>query len=279
MIDIHCHIVPGVDDGPADMDEAEKMIDMMYADGINGVVATSHRNHPIDFKATLDYESSLSKLRDMALKKYPGFSIYSGAELYIKDGYLDVIDAEPYDFKIQNTDYVLVEFSADSTYETVSDAVYELSIRGLRPVLAHIDKYRDIWEDEDKVDKLRQEGAYIQITGATLVGKYGKTMRKAMRKLVKRGYIDFIASDGHSPEKRRPLLNRAYKVVARDCSRAEAERIFRENPAELLAGNTVRRRAVRKPLFGIFYGFRLAPAIAITLFLLGIVFIWFLGGV
>lgn len=258
MIDMHCHIVPGVDDGPDTVEESKQMIEMMYNDGIQAVIATSHRNHPIDFKPTVDYESSLERVKAVALEIHPGFGIYSGAELYVRDGYLDILDSKMYDFTLNKTEYVLIEFPTDADYETISDAVYELDIRGYKPILAHIDKYRALWTDFGLIEKLREDGAYIQITASTLIGKYGKSLKKKMRKLVKEGYVDFIASDGHSSVKRRPLLKRSYRVVSRICSKEEAERIFFANQIAVLEGGKILQREIRKPIFGFFYGFTFA---------------------
>ncbi|OHW61887.1 tyrosine-protein phosphatase CpsB [Andreesenia angusta] len=277
MIDIHCHIVPGVDDGPDSAEEAKQMIEMMYNDGIRGVVATSHRNHPLDFGATRVYEESLAEIKSMASELYPGFKIYSGAEFFVRDGYLEILDSPPYDFTIEGTDCVLLEFESDATYEKISDAVYEFTIRGFKPVIAHIDKYRDIWSSEENIEKLRDEGAYIQITGATLVGKYGNTMESTMKKLLKKGHIDFIGSDGHSPEKRKPLLKRAYRVVSRICSRAEADRLFVENPSSMLSGKSVEKKESRSFTELFLHSLKLSPIVVITVFIIGAILYYFLG--
>jgi protein-tyrosine phosphatase len=277
MIDIHCHIVPGVDDGPSSVEEAKQMIDMMYSDGIRGVVATSHRNHPLDFGAKRVYEESLEEIRRISSRLYPDFRIYSGAEFFVRDGYLEILDNPPYDFRIEGTDCVLLEFDSESSYEAIADAVYEFTIRGLRPIIAHIDKYRDIWSSEEKIEKLRREGAYIQITGATLVGKYGKTMESAMKKLVKKGHIDFIGSDGHSPDRRRPLLNRDYRVVRRICSRAEADRIFVENPKTMLSGKVVKKKEARSFAELLQHRLKFSPVVLITVFIIGAILYYFLG--
>lgn len=277
MIDIHCHIVPGVDDGPDTVEEAEHMIEMMYGDGIRGVIATSHRNHNLDFGASRVYEESLEEIRGISSIRYPDFKIYSGAEFFVREGYLDIVDNRPYEIRIEGTDYVLIEFESDASYEFISDAVYEFTIRGFRPIIAHIDKYRSIWCSEENIEQLRSDGAYIQITGSTLVGKYGKTMKKSMRKLVKRGYIDFIGSDGHSPERRKPLLKRSYKVVNRICSKSEAERIFAENPKAMLSGEAVKKREPRSLVWGVLYSLKLSPIVIITALIIGVMIYYFLG--
>jgi protein-tyrosine phosphatase len=278
MIDIHCHVVPEVDDGPSSIEEAEKMLDIMYEDGIRGVIATSHRNHPLDFSPASDYESSLERVKKLAKTKYPDMEIYSGAEFYVRDGYLDVLDSNPYDLTLNKTKYVLLEFEAGADYETVSDAVYEFKIRKYKPVLAHIDKYQALYEDFDSIEKLRKEGAYIQVTGATLVGKYGNSLKKKMIKLLKGGYIDFIGTDGHSPEKRRPLLRRSYKVVEKYCSKVEAERIFVKNPASLIEDGSIIRMSLRKPVFSLFYKFKPVYVWPVLLFLISIAVVVLSGG-
>lgn len=248
MIDIHFHIVPGVDDGPVTLNDSKLMLDMAKADGIKEIIATSHRNHPMDFYPTTDYESSLKNVLKLVSEYYPEMKVYKGAELYIREGYLNILDSMPYDFTLNGTRYVLIEFSVQVDYRTVLDSVYELGIRNFIPVLAHIERYPALFEEKNRLEDLKNEGAYLQITGDTLTGGYGDKIRRRMTRLVKEGFIDFIASDSHSIERRKPSLKGAYDVVEKLTSKSQADLIFIENPRLLLEGKNIKKIETKKSI-------------------------------
>lgn len=241
MIDMHCHIVFGFDDGPESLEAAVEMLDMAYRDGIRTIVATSHRNHILDFENTQSYEESLEMVINAATEKYSDLKIFKGAELYIDSDYLKIIDSNPYDFTINGTGYVLIEFPRDVAGSYMLEVAHEFKVRGYTPIIAHIEMYPKLIEDDGAIKLLKDEGIYLQITGSSLIGKQGKEIKGRLRKLVKKGHIDFIASDGHSAIRRRPLLSKAYELVARDCSTELADRIFKENPWKIIAGENLSR--------------------------------------
>lgn len=254
MIDIHFHIVPGVDDGPKTLEDSQQILEMASRDGIKKIVASSHRNHPLDFKPTTDYESSFKTVEALVAQKFPEMMVYRGAELYIRDGFEDILDTLLYDFTLNQTRYVLIEFPVGVTITRVIDAVYELGIRDFFPVLAHIERYPVLIDDLSNIERLKDDGAFIQITGEALTGKYGKNVKKKLIKLLKNGSIDFIASDAHSTSRRAPNLSGAYELVVEKTSREEAERIFIENPELLLQGKRIQKREIKKSIIKRLWG-------------------------
>lgn len=235
LIDIHCHLLPGIDDGPRDMDEAMRMVEIMYGDGIRGAIATSHYNHIIDFKPTETYERSLKALRGEIAKLYPDFRLYAGAEFRVRENYLEIIDSDASKVVLNGTQYILIELQDDVSRKKVLDIVYEIRLRGYIPIIAHVERYEMIYGDEYFLSQVREEGACVQLS-ARAIAERPKGYRK-LKKLLKRGYIDFIASDGHSDIKRKPLLGKAYEEVSKICSFEVADMIFIENPKRLLAGD------------------------------------------
>lgn len=254
MIDIHFHIVPGVDDGPKTLEDSERILEMASRDGIKKIIATSHRNHPQDFKPTIDYESSLKTVQTLVAEKFPEISVFTGAELYIRDGFENILDSLPYNFTLNNTRYVLIEFPVSVDIRTVTDAVYELKIRNFIPILAHIERYPSLIDQPQELEKLKNEGAFIQVTGVALTGKHGKTIKKQLIKLLKNGFIDFIASDTHSTDRRAPNLSGSYELVVEKTSKQEAERIFIENPERLLKGKPIEKKEIKKSILKRLWG-------------------------
>lgn len=228
MIDIHCHILPGIDDGPRDMEETKKMIEMMYDDGIRGVIATSHYNHSIDFHSSLSYGESFDAVRSFLNHNYPDFHIYRGTEFRILPNYLELLDENREEIVLNGSNYVLIEYRDEIDIEYALEVIYEFKIRNYIPIVAHIDRYPTLYKKSSNLERLREEGALIQLSARKIL-KRSSQYRK-MKKILKNGYIDFIASDGHSADKRKPLLREAYEEVSNILSRSDANRIFIENP-------------------------------------------------
>lgn len=239
MIDIHCHILPGVDDGPKSLEDALMMIDMAYKDGVKCVIATPHLNHPLEFNPESGIKESYDLLRTEIKKRYDDFGIVLGSELYIDRMYHKILSEKPYAFTIAGTNYVLMEFQPNVKHDEIVEVVHEFIIKGYRPIIAHIEMYKCLNGHIDRVRSIRNEGAYIQVTGSSVIGKMGKDTTQFLRKIIKSGLVDFVASDGHGHERRRPLLREAYKAVEALTSGKEAKRIFDENPRLLISGKHI----------------------------------------
>lgn len=239
MIDIHCHILPQVDDGPNSIEEAMRMVALAYEDGVRCIIATPHKNHTMAFEHNGDIASSYRALRAFIKETYPDLGIVLGCELFIRKDYLTLLKESPYDFSMAGTQYVLMEFPTEVTHQEMLDVVHEFKLRGYKPILAHIEVYPNVFGDLEKVRSLREKGAYIQITGNGLTGKQGNTSTVFLKKLIRLGLVDFIASDGHHDTVRRPLLASAYKAVADMMTEKEATRLFVQNPKLLMVGKDI----------------------------------------
>ncbi|MGB5824677.1 MAG: CpsB/CapC family capsule biosynthesis tyrosine phosphatase [Proteocatella sp.] len=235
MIDVHAHIIPGVDDGPQKLEEAMEMIAMASEDGIEAIICTPHRNHPGDFALSHNIEEAYEKLKAAVSEKYPQMQLHLGCELYISKNYLEILDQKPYPLTMPGNRYMLAEFPRNIKIGSMMDVVHEIKIRGYVPVIAHIEMYPDIIEQISNVKSLRAEGAYIQITASSLLGKQGSKTASTLKKLIALGQIDFIATDGHSPTSRRPLLSKAHDYVSRNYGKKIAQAIFCTNPAAMIS--------------------------------------------
>lgn len=240
MIDIHCHILPSVDDGPDTLEDSLKMIEVAYNDGIRTMIATPHINHYIDFKPKMSVVESFSAVKKEVGKRFPDMNIFLGSEIYVLDGYLDIVDRDKEKMTINQKNYLLVEFQRDIEFDKILEVVHELRIRGYFPIIAHIEVYSCLMNDsKEKIVMLRKEGAYIQTNGSSLLGKQGKVIASYLKLLLIEGLVDFVASDGHGEKRRRPLLSKAREKVAKYTSEKNAKRIFEENPLKVINGEEV----------------------------------------
>ena len=134
---------------------------------------------------------------------------------------------------------MLFRSPTEVTYQEIFNVVHEFKLRGYHPILAHIEVYPTLMSDLDKVRNLREKGAYIQITASAITKKQVNASSVFLKKLLRLGLVDFIASDGHHDTVRRPRLASAYKTVADLMSEKEANRLFVQNPKALMAGNEI----------------------------------------
>ena len=237
MIDIHCHILPGVDDGPKTIEESLDMIKLAYGDGIREIIATPHFNHPFEFESDKALEQ-FKLLKEKSEELYDDFKLHLGAEVYITASLLKDMKR---DIKtISDSRYMLIEFNREVDPSEILDAVHELKLKGYIPIVAHIEMYRKVLESPEIVKSIRKDGGYIQITGSSILGKQGKEVMSFIKKLLKDGDVDFIASDGHSLSKRRPVLRDVYLYIEENYGEKLAKKVFIENPSKIIKDEEIK---------------------------------------
>lgn len=234
MIDIHAHILPGVDDGPDKIQESILMLDMAYQDGIRALITTPHVSHNCSTQDPERIKESYELLKEKAAEKYPDMKLYLGGELFITHDYLSDIDRLGNELCLHDTDYILIEFDRQVKTSHMLDVIHEIKVRGYTPIIAHIEMYQCLVNHTSIIKEIRRSGAYTQITASSLMGKQGRRISSYLKKLISLGEIDFIATDAHGHMKRRPLLKNALVYVRNIFGESIADKIFLENPAKLL---------------------------------------------
>ncbi|HAE42809.1 MAG TPA: hypothetical protein DCG34_07805 [Clostridiales bacterium] len=229
MIDLHCHILPQVDDGSESLVESMAMIDIAYNDGIRTIVATPHRNHPVDFRNRESIEETFQLLVSKVKNQYPDMKLYLGSELFVSKDFLEVLDDKPYNLTINGSRYVLIEFDVSASFSFIQSAIHELLVRGYIPILAHVEYYEALFDQFERIRTLKDEGVAIQVTSSNLIGKNGLKMQSFIKRLIAMGMVDFVSSDAHRSTYRRPLLKDAYNLTASWVGDNEAQRIFIDN--------------------------------------------------
>ena len=246
MFDTHCHILPMVDDGSSSLQESLNMIKIAYDDGVIAILATPHKNHPIDFRPQNTAEESFELLRSAVMDMYPDFELYLGAEFYITDDYLSVLEKNENELVTGNSRYILIEFDRGVRYQHMSGVVHELKVRGLRPIIAHAEMYSALTDSPENVYRLKDQGALIQLTAASIEGKRGSRITSFCEDLIKNSAVDFAASDAHGEQRRKPLLSSAYKKVTELAGKDAADRMFVINPQLMISGQEIKTSQIQK---------------------------------
>jgi protein-tyrosine phosphatase len=229
MIDIHCHILPAVDDGPKTWDVALQMCQQASADGITHIVATPHCNSYYAF----DRPAAQAKLDELRWR-CPDLEFSLGCEVTISDENLNQAVLHPDSFTIGGTSNMLVEFNEVCSPKQLEDTLGELISCGITPILAHPERNSTLRRRIDLMEGLISMGCLAAVTGNALSGFWGSEIRKAAEAMLRQGLVQLLTSDGHDPRYRPVLLAEAQRAAARIVGRESAHELVWANPGTVL---------------------------------------------
>lgn len=255
LSDIHCHLVPYVDDGAADIEDALELIKDEYSQGVRHIIMTPHlRNNMFDTKVS-DVKDHFLELKELVLKnELSDLNIYLSREYHcderlmaLLDGYYVgknevIFDNNKYDPEEEILPFgksrcILLEFSSNQYQRDELYDFTEIAFKcGLTPVIAHAERYRAVQKRPEIVETLRKEGVYIQVNADALLGNDAKERVDTARKLVSAGYADIVASDAHDPEFRKPALKKCYGYLKRKIGKEKTDMLMNNTAVKLLEG-------------------------------------------
>lgn len=238
FIDTHCHILPGVDDGPADMDMSIGMARLAGSDGITTVVATPHIVE--GFYDGGDRQERLRQLADQLTAAGITLNLVAGAEVPMSACLAG--DAELLKpLAINGGIYLLME-TADTTFDQLAQAVYKVRLCGLYPILAHPERTLFVQKNHSRLEELVSRGeVFCQLTAASIDGTFGKTLQKASLAMARAGLMHLVASDAHSTGRRKPRLSGAFELLRCELGEAAARKVTMENPLRVLENQELER--------------------------------------
>ncbi|WP_010276916.1 tyrosine-protein phosphatase [Paenibacillus senegalensis] len=212
MIDIHCHLLPGLDDGASSIEEAVDMARTAVAEGIHTAIVTPHHaNGRYDNEADAVL-SGLSALASILNEKHIPLTLLAGQEIRLYSELISDLEQGRL-LTLHRSRYLLIECSAHQIPDEFYDLVHELKVLGLTPVLAHPERNRELAKDPDKLYDLVSIGVLSQITSHSLTGLFGPGVQKLALNFCKRNLAHFIASDAHNAGVRPFALNDAYRII------------------------------------------------------------------
>ena len=226
MIDIHTHVLPFVDDGSESYEESIKMLQAAANDGVTDLIVTPHyrRQYAV---AKDKLKEDFEKLKAQAESLNIPINLYLGQEIYIENEYKKYFDRDIY-LTMNGTDFILAEFNFFKPVDIV-DAVFELTHRGYKVIVAHFERYP--YADLDDAIDIKANGGLIQVNAASIIGKNGFKSKAMVKKLFERGLVDFVASDIHANRKNNLL--KAYGIIKKKYGEEIAKEVF-ENNAKIL---------------------------------------------
>lgn len=235
MIDLHSHVLPGVDDGARTIDDSRQLARRAASEGITAIAATPHVR--ADYPTTPDrMEDGVETLRvDFAEQRIP-IEILHGGEIDL-DAMRQLGPDDLRRFTIaQSGRYLLVEFPYTGWPLDLEQKLFDLALNGIVPILAHPERNREVQADPRRLAPFVGRGGLVQVTAASLEGRIGRGSRKAAEDLIEAGHAHLLASDAHTPEVREVGLAGAVEAVAND---ELAHFLTEEAPAAIVAGEAV----------------------------------------
>ncbi len=228
MIDIHCHILPKVDDGSKSLEESIEMAKIAQGEGIKKIVNTSHYHYDFKFKKGMELKNILMDFNEKLKEENIDIEVFLGNELFYTEDLIGKFDELDF-YSLNDSRYVLIEFSTSNFPKNLTDVVYEMKLRKYIPILAHVERYAKIQENPNIIYDCINEGALIQINASSLIGRNGTEAQKTSNILMDNKMVHFIATDAHSSTKRRPLLKEAYNYVKDGYGEDISKKLFIEN--------------------------------------------------
>ena len=233
IVDMHCHILPGVDDGPATMKESLAALREAERQGIEAMIVTPHF-HPGRYMVTAEKAlSALERVKSEAENLGLEIDLYPGQECYYYSGLISELESGNV-LTMNGTRYVLVEFEPETQYSTITFAVRELRDNGFKPIIAHFERYRCLYQRKERLAELHKHGARLQLNFDRLVDKGNLLHPNGWRKLLKDGYVDFLGSDTHGMKFRPLHVDQAMDWLEMDVRTEITERIMEENINRLI---------------------------------------------
>ncbi len=243
MIDLHCHILPGIDDGPHDLQETLEMCRLSVAAGMTAVVATPHLYHSMFATTREQILETHGVVREALVSAGIPLELFLGADLHLHPelaGNLTRGEA----LTLNGGQYFLLELPSRLLPPNLEEIVEGLMDTGTIPILTHPERNEVIVRHEKILLDLLAQGCLCQVTAMSVTGDFGKRCEGFSRGLIEAGAVHFIASDAHSTGWRHPGVQEALRVAETLIGPARAGRLVRENPQAVLSNSPVAREAV-----------------------------------
>lgn len=240
MYDIHCHIIPGVDDGADSLSEMVEMLSIAASNRTKGIICTPHCNIPDAFANYWDesLENRFNTVAEEARKRNIPIELYRGQEIFLAGNFMQRFKNKEL-ITLNNSQYVLVELYPFEKEYFAYKKLAALVAEGYKPIVAHPERYEFVVKNEDTIGNIKDIGCLIQVNKGSLKGRFGKTIMMAAHNMLINRSADFVASDAHSPYRRTTNLTDVHEMISTDYSADYADYLLKENPFNIINNKPV----------------------------------------
>jgi len=235
MIDIHHHLLPGVDDGSPDFDTSVAMARIAVADGITHVACSPHANGQYNYDRER-YEGIVSNLRERLAQEGVPLTVGLGCDFHLSYDNLQAALADHAPYTINGKGYLLVELPDFGLPRGLTETFYNLQIAGMTPILTHPERNPTLQADFSRLISWLRGGLLVQVTAGSVMGKMGKAAEKMAHQLLANRWVHFLATDAHNTTTRPPKMSDARRLVEKKYGADYAHALCQENPLAAFNG-------------------------------------------
>ena len=238
MIDIHHHLLPGVDDGTKDFDTSVAMAKIAVEDGITHVSCSPHANSQYNFDRQR-YEGITQALRERLAQEGVPLTIGLGCDFHLSYDNLQAALADHNPYTINGKGYLLVELPDYGLPRGLTETFYNIQVAGMTPILTHPERNPTLQADMSRLVSWLRGGLLIQVTSNSVTGKMGKAAQKMSHQLLANRWVHFLATDAHNTTSRPPRMSEARKIVEKKYGKEYAHALCVDNPMAAYNGATM----------------------------------------
>jgi protein-tyrosine phosphatase len=236
MIDIHSHILPGLDDGARDIEEALEMCALAAQDGIKTIVATPHNLNGVFNNKRETVLRATRLLNDAVRERGIDIVVLPGSDTHMDAMLLEELEEKNVTTINDARKFLLLELPNFVVPEHVRNLIFELKLRGITPVISHPERNDTIMGDTEILHELIRTGALVQITAGCVTGHFGRKNKKNACRLIESNMAHILATDAHNTTSRPPLLSRAVRLISKKIGAEEARKMVVDAPESLING-------------------------------------------
>ncbi|MFQ5788404.1 MAG: tyrosine-protein phosphatase, partial [Thermodesulfobacteriota bacterium] len=213
MIDIHCHLLPNIDDGPRSWDESLELAQMLSEEGVKIAITTPHWIKGSGWEPEPDkIKDMVDELNERLEKEKIPLKVLPGMEVGITENILELVNQGRI-LTLNSSPYLLIETPFISIPYGIEEVIFRLKESGIVPIFAHPERCREVQSNRERLKDLSDTGALIQITTSSLLGYFGNEAMESAITLTKEGLVHFVATDAHSSKKRPPIIIEAFSIL------------------------------------------------------------------
>ncbi len=246
MLDIHTHVLPGLDDGARDFDESLEIIKKYINNGYDGVIATPHHYRGRYIPSKEEIIKSRDLLLNQLKKLKIDFDIYLGNEIFFEENTINELENKEV-FTIAGSRYILIEFPFLGKINYAHSLIYQIQLSGFMPIIAHVERYQVTEEEFEFMEKIYNAGALFQVNLSSLKDPSSKEY-KLVNKILDRDMVQFVATDTHSLNKRNPDVKDELNYLKNKMGERWYQEVVIDNPYKVINGEFVRKTEIKESL-------------------------------
>jgi protein-tyrosine phosphatase len=236
--DVHCHLLPGIDDGPKDWETSLALARQAAAEGIRAIIATPHQLGRYEGNTREQILELAAEAQERIHKAGLPLTILPGADVRVQEDLARLVSERRVLTLVDRQAHVLVEWPHEQVLP-LGNLIHQLQCQGVDCILSHPERNDQLQQNPGLLRPWVQQGCLVQVTSGSITGHFGPAARELSRRLFRENMVHLVATDAHDLTHRRPLLRAAFKTVSRWVGIARARKVFVENPLAVIRGEAV----------------------------------------